>query len=169
MILLRNSDRALSETFSLILIAFLCVAAAILLVASVSGVITNLLQKPAFMSVQAIPYDTGTAHIIGLFDQEGDAVNLNGTAETAGVSIVSITLIDPAGTAWALHSQGALKGNAWQPGQLLFIYQSAGSYVYSDVSPGAAAADLPKGTYTIRVTDDKAHSLIEATTVTLVY
>jgi hypothetical protein len=165
-------DRALSETFSVVIIALLVLAASILLIASLTGVITNLLQKPALFSVQAIQYNASSdTHIIGLFHQQGDQVNLNGTSQTRGVSIVSLIIIAPDGSQYPISAASAtMARDSWGAGDLLYIYKSgSGSYVYSDAGPpGLSSASIsPTGTYTVKIIDDKAHTLLHALTVTI--
>ena len=86
-----TSERGLSETLSLVFMAILVAVAALLLVASLTGVISNLLLKPALFSVQVIQFNTspGGAHIIGVFHQQGDSVDLNGTSQKGGTAIVA--------------------------------------------------------------------------------
>ena len=167
--MMKRPERALSETFSIVIIALLVVVAAILLIASMTGVITNLLQKPALFSVQTVQYNTSAnAHIIGLFHQQGDPVNLNGTAQRSGTSIVSLSLIDRNGLSFTVSPDGPLQKDRWAPGDMLYIYSkdSGGSYVYSDAAP-TSAISLNAGTYTIKITDDKVHILINALPITI--
>jgi len=164
--MMTRPDRALSETFSVVIIALLVLAASILLLASLSGVITNMLQKPALFSVQAIQYNASSStRFIGLFHQQGDPVNLNGTPHTKGISIVSFTITDTAGT----HpiSPGPVTGDAWSPGEIIYIYTSGGgTYRFSDSLPPASVG-LSPGTYSVQVIDDKAHILLHTLPVTI--
>ena len=163
---MKRSDRALSETLAVVFMAMLVVVAALLLIASMTGVITNLLQKPALLSVQAFQYNTSSStHIIGVFHQQGDAVNLNGTAQTNGVSIVSLTITDTSGE-YPVNPEGTISHDAWRAGDLLYIYKSGGSYVYSDVAPTSAVV-VPAGTYTIKIFDNKVKVLLNALPVTI--
>jgi hypothetical protein len=165
---MKRSDRALSETFSVILMAMLVIIAALLLVASLTGVITNLLQKPAFLSVQAVQYNTSAnTHIIGLYHQQGDPVNLNGTTQAEGISIVSFVIIEPGGSQYPVDAATTIMvHDSWESGNLLYVYQSGGSYVFTDVMP-AGATTLPPGTYIIKITDNKAKVLLHALPVTI--
>lgn len=163
---MKRYDHALSETLAVVFMAMLVVVAALLLIASMTGVIANLLQKPALLSVQAFQYNTSSStHIIGIFHQQGDAVNLNGSSETQGVSLVSLTIIDTSGE-YPVNPAGTIIHDAWRPGDLLYIYQNGGSYVYSDVPP-ASAVVVPAGTYTIKIFDNKVKVLLNALTVTI--
>jgi hypothetical protein len=164
---MRRSEHALSETLSLVFIAMLVIVAATLLIASLTGVISHLLQKPALLSVQVLPYDTGNGnHIIGVFHQQGDAVDLNGTSQSGGSSIVSLTLTDPGGNSYPVSPDTTMSHNAtpWEPGDMLYIYQNGG-YVFSDVVP--AGPTLAPGTYTVKVIDDKINVILSALTVTI--
>jgi hypothetical protein len=164
---MKRSDRALSETLAVVFMAMLVVVAALLLIASMTGVIANLLQKPALLSAQVIQFNDNGARIIGVFHQQGDAVNLNGTAQTNGVSIVSITIIDTSGEYPV--NPGTITHDAWRPGELLYIYKNGGgSYVYTDVPP-VGATSLPLGTYTIKIIDNKVNVLLHALPVTIQY
>lgn len=165
---MHHPDRALSETVSVAIICILMVAAAALLVASMTGVITNMLQKPALMSLRVDQFNTSSGdHIISIYNQQGDEVNLNGTSQTGGVSIVSLGIIDPAGSQSVIRNATLLTDDDWDPGSWLFIYQSGGGYVYSDTPPAFSVGSLPAGTYTVKVTDDKAKLLLHALPVTI--
>jgi hypothetical protein len=163
-----RSDRALSETLSVVFMAMLVIIAALLLIASMTGVISNLLQKPALLSAQVLQYDTSDGHhIIGVFHQQGDAVDLNGTTQTGGTSIVSLTLIDPGGNSHTVSPDGSpLHTNQWEPGDMLYIYKSGSSYVYTDVAP-PSEPDLAQGTYMIKIIDNKVNVIINALPVTI--
>jgi len=161
---MKTHDRAISEGFSVIIICILVAVAAVLLTASLTGVITNMLQKPALFSVQAVPYNNGALNIVGIFHQEGDAVNLKGTTQSEGSSIVSMVLIDNTGTERPVKA-GTIRHDAWEPGNMLYIYQS-GDYWYTD-DVSTAAGILASGTYTVKITDDKAKVLIHTLSVTL--
>jgi len=166
--IMKRHDRAVSETFSVVIITLLVIAAAVLLVASLTGVITNLLQKPALFSVQTVQYETSGGTIIGLFHQEGDAVNLKGTTQTEGSSIVSMVFIDnTAGEEYPVMA-GTVQHDAWEPGTMLYIYSTDGiSYVYSDVAPILAASLTDGRTYTVKITDDNVHVLIHTLPITI--
>jgi hypothetical protein len=164
-----TSERGLSETLSLVFMVILVAVAALLLVASLTGVITNLLQKPALISVQVIQYNTSAgAHIIGVFHQQGDSVNMNGTSQSGGTSIVSFSLIDPTGLSFTDIPAGLLQKDRWGPGTMMYIYKSGGTYVYTDDPtsiPGGSG--LPTGTYTVKIIDTKVHVLLNALPVTI--
>jgi hypothetical protein len=166
--MMKRHDRALSETFSVVIIALLVVAAAILLVASLTGVITNLLQKPALFSVQGLEYDIGSdIHMIGLFHQQGDAVNLNGTAQKTGTGTVSLSIIDNTGSYPV--KPGLVSGSDWRPGTMIYVYQRiGGGYLFSDVAPGSGSVkNLDDGTYTVLIVDDKAQTLLHSLSITI--
>ena len=164
---MKRSDHALSETLAVVFMAMLVVVVALLLIASMTGVIAKLLQKPAILSVQALQYNDNGAHIIGVFHQQGDAVNLNGTAQTYGVSIVSLAIIDTTGTQLPV-TKGTIIHDAWRPGELLNIYRSGSSYMFTD-DPGSipGGSGLTPGTYTVKIIDDKVHALLDALPVTI--
>jgi hypothetical protein len=165
-----RSDCALSETLSVVFMAMLIIIAALFLIASMTGVISNLLQKPALLSAQVLQYDTSDGyHIIGVFHQQGDAVDLNGTTQTGGTSIVSLTLIDTAGLAYTVSpAVTTLQNNQWGPGDMLYIYKSGGSYVYTDDPTSIpSGSDLTLGTYTVKIIDNKVNVIIDALPVTI--
>ncbi|MEI7856007.1 MAG: hypothetical protein WCH85_00720 [Methanomicrobiales archaeon] len=164
-----QQERALSETMAVILIAILVIIAAVLITALLTGVMTKMLQKPALFAVQTTQFDTTDvvpAHIISLSHLQGDNVILNGTSQSDGVSIISLSLISPAGGTVPLRSLVSIKKSAWQPGDILYVYQSGGSYGFSDVAP-TGVASLAPGNWTIRIQDDKIHVLLHTLPVTI--
>jgi hypothetical protein len=168
--MMMRHDRALSETFSIVIICILIVIAAVLITASLTGVITNMLQKPALFSVQVVPYNSDDSYI-GVFHQEGDAVILNGTTQTKGVSIVSLVIASPDGSEHQINAvQATMVHDSWGPGDMLYIYSTdhGVSYVYSDADPGSSVSSLSlTGMYTVKITDDKMHVIIHTFPVTV--
>ena len=162
-------ENALSETMSIIFMAILIVVAALLLVASLTGVITNLLQKPAFLSVQVVSYTTSdNAHIIDVFNKQGDSVNLNGTSQKEGSSIVSLILINNGdGTEYPVGAAGPILHDDWGPGDHVYIYRNGGMYVFSDAIPVGTAGSIPTGSYTVKIIDNKVQVLLGALPVTI--
>jgi FlaG/FlaF family flagellin (archaellin) len=160
-------EQALSENFAVILMVILIVIATLLLIASLNGVMTKILQKPALISVQANQFDTTDGrHIIILYHQQGDPVILNGTSQTDGVSMISISL-SSSGGAEQLISLTPISTNAWHSGEMLYVYRSAGGrYGFSDVAP-VGVASLEPGTWTITIQDDKVHVLLHSLPVTI--
>lgn len=159
-------DRALSETFSVVIIALLVVAAAILLVASLTGVITNLLQKPALFSVHEVQYDTSSSnHLIGLFHQKGDSVNVKGTSHSTGITTISLTITEEDGHQFTVSPSGLFTDDNWSPGKMLYISYSGGSYLVTDVAP--VTGGLSAGSYTVKIIDDKAGILIHTLPITI--
>jgi hypothetical protein len=163
-------ERALSETMAHIFIAILVIIATLLIIALLTGVMTKMLQKPALFSVQANQFDTtdGMAHIISLFHQQGDPVNLNGTSQNDGVSIVSFSLDTPSDGVVRLRYLGtSMSKNAWHAGETLYIYKSVSGYGFSEIAPTGAAVDLGTGTWTINIQDDKVQVLLHSLSVTI--
>ena len=162
-------ERALSETMAMIFIVILVIIAAVLITALLTGVMTKMLQKPALLAVQANQFDTSDvvpAHIISISHQQGDPVILNGTSQSNGVSIISLSLTSPSGGTVQLRNLGSIKKTGWQPGDILYIYQSGGSYGFSDVAP-TGVASLAPGNWTIRIQDDKVHVLLHSLPITI--
>jgi hypothetical protein len=168
---MKRSDRALSETMAHLLIAMLAIAAVLILTASLTGVLTNLLQKSALFSVEARPYETSNGFdIISLYHQQGDPVNLNGTEQYDGISTVSITLNTPAGQQVPVRNSGAIRHSAWTPGNYLYIYRDGGgTYRFTDIAPGAGVvtSNLDTGDYTVIIMDDKVSVLLHSLPVTI--
>jgi hypothetical protein len=162
-------ESGLSETMSLIFMAMLVIIAAILLIASMTGVISNLLQKPALLSAQVIQYDApGNLHTIAVFHQQGDAVDLNGTSQTGGSSIVSLTLIDTGGLSYTVSPAVPIfQNNQWGPGDTLYIYWTGSAYRYTDDLTTVTPVSLPTGTYTVKIIDNKVNVIINALPVTI--
>lgn len=160
-------EQALSETLAVIFIGILVIIATVLLIGSLTGVITNMLQKPALLSVQANQFDTTEgAHIISLFHEQGDPVILNGTSQKKGVSIISFYLTKPDGTEFAVKNSKTLQESAWRPGDLLYIYQKDSRYWFSDIAPSGASSLAP-GTWTVKILDEKVKVLLHSLSVTI--
>lgn len=153
------NERALSDIIAQLLIVFLVVLVTLLIIASLTGVLTKMLQKPAFIVVTASPHNTSTGQVIVLYDKQGDLVNLNGTSQTAGSSEIAISLTKSPGSPVFVHNVTAMHARAWGPGQYLYIYPTAGSYGYTDTA-SSAAPDLPAGNYTIQIIDTRAQVLL---------
>jgi hypothetical protein len=163
-----HHERALSENIAILLIAFLVILVTLIIIASLTGVLTKFLQKPAFMAVTASQFETSDgAHIISLYHQQGDDVNLNGTSQKEGVSTISLSVVDTGGGPHMAYSAPSIIGDDWDPGTTIYLYQSGGRYVYSDVAPGVGVASLPPGTYTVIITDDRAKVMLHSLPVTI--
>ena len=165
-----HRDQALSETMGIILIAMLVILATVILIAALTGVMTNMLETPALITVKADQFDTTDgAHIIRLFHVQGDPVILNGTSQSNGVSIISLSLTAPSGGEDQLISLTAITDDGWRPGETLYIYQNAGgTYDFSDVSPPTGVAtSLAPGDWTVKIKDDKVLILLHSLPVTI--
>jgi hypothetical protein len=161
-------ERGLSDLVAQMLIAFLVVLVAILVIASSTGMLTKMMQKPAFITVIASPYETSTgSHIISLYHKQGDEVNLNGTAQTGGVSTISIALVNPAGNVITVSNATLLLDDDWDAGTVLYLYPAGGRYRYSDRPPGSGVPGFPAGTYQVLITDVKAQVLLHSLPVTI--
>ena len=165
---MNTPESALSETMSMIFMAILVIVAATLIIASMTGVISHLIQKPALLSAQVTQYDSGTYHTIAVFHQQGNAVNLNGTSQTGGSSIVSLTL-DTGGLSYPVSPKvPALGKNQWGPGDTLYIYKTgSGVYEYTDDPSGITGSLQPGSTYTVKILDNKVNVIINALPVTI--
>ena len=154
-----HHERGLSECVAQILIAFLVILVTLLIIGALTGIIPGLLQKSAFIAVAASPYETGPGtHIISLYHQQGDMVNLNGTSQTAGVSEVAIVIAPPSGSFVPVRSSTPpVHSAAWGPGQYLYIFWDDG-YYFADQPP--AGEDLAEGEYTIQIIDTKVNVLL---------
>jgi hypothetical protein len=158
-----QQEQALSETLAVVLIGMLVIIATVLLIASLTGVMTKMLNQPALIVVKADDVSiNGGIHAIRLSHLKGDAVNLNGTSQSEGVSIISFSLIEPVTNKVFPVTEDPLNKiskTAWRSGDTLYIYKSGSSYVFSDVAP--IAGDLGEGTsWTIIIQDDKVHVLL---------
>jgi len=153
-------ERGLSECVAQILIAFLVILVTLLIIGAMTGIIPGLLQKSALIAVTASSFDTGPGtHVILLYHQQGDLVNLNGTSQTDGVSEIAIMITPPSGPPVQVRPGTTIKSSAWGPGQYLVIYETApGTYQYSDLP--TAGTDIPGGDYTVQVIDTKVNVLL---------
>jgi hypothetical protein len=165
-----HPDRALTEFMALMLMAFLIILVTIIILGSFTGFFTKVLQKPALITVKAEQFDTSAGdHIIILSHLQGDAVNMNGTTQKNGVSIVSISLVDTGGTVVPVQKSASFTmGDAWSSGSKLYIYQNGGigKYAFSDAPP-AGGSNLPTGKYVVIINDDKAQVLLHSLPVTI--
>lgn len=160
-------EDALSETIAQILIAFLVILVTLLIIGALTGIIPGLLQKSAFIAVTASSFDTGPGtHVILLYHNQGDLVNLNGTSQTNGVSEIAIMLTPPSGSPVQVRNATPIKSAAWGPGQYLAIYETApGTYQYSDLP--TAGTNIPAGDYAVQVIDTKVNILLHTLKVTI--
>jgi len=162
-------EQALSETLAVVFIAILVIIATLLLIASLTGVMTKMLQKPALIVVQANQYNTTDGkHIISLFHQQGDPVILNGTSQSDGVSIISFSLIKPppSNEVVGVRSSTFIQKSAWRAGDTIYIYYDGSSYLVSDTVP-TVVTDLDSGTWTVKVIDNKVQVLLHTLPVTI--
>jgi hypothetical protein len=160
-----HHDRAISETMGHMLIAFLVIVIVLLVVASTSGFLTKFLQNPALLVVTAAPYDTTGGHIIRLHNEQGDAVNLNGTSQSGGSTEISITLSPPSGSPILVTRDPTfISTTPWGPGQDLFIFPVAGSYQFKSTTP---TSPLTAGDYTVQIIDARSKVLLHTLPVTI--
>jgi hypothetical protein len=163
-----HHEKALSDMVAQILIIFLVLVIALILIASVTGVLPKLLKKPAFLIVDGDQYDVSpTIHIISLSHKQGDPVNMKGTSQTGGKTLVYFNVTDKSGITYRVPNDGALHDDEWEAGQTMYLYLRGGNYVYSDVPPAAPGANLPADTYTVRIVDDEVQVLISTISVTI--
>ena len=141
-----HHERALSDIVAQLLIIFLIILVTLLIIASLSGVLTKFLQKPALIAVMADEIDTSYgADIIRLYHKQGDTVNLNGTSQRQGSSEIAILLTAGSGSPQRLRNLTPVQSNGWKPGDFLYIYRDgSGVYGYTETMPPAAPS-LPPG------------------------
>ena len=158
-----HNERGLSECVAQLLIAFLVILVALLIIAAMTGVLGNLLQKSALIAATASSQDTSpTTQIIVLYHKQGDMVNLNGTSQTAGSSEIALTLTGSSGSPFFVYNATPLHSAAWGPGQYLYIYETAPeTYWYSDLPP-VPGTSLTPGDYTVQIIDTKVNVLLHA-------
>ncbi|MDP3565119.1 MAG: hypothetical protein Q8R70_11590 [Methanoregula sp.] len=164
-------ERALSETLAVIFIAILVIIATLLLIASLTGVMTKMLQTPAFIVVKVDNVSIGGGQVIRLYHQQGDAVILNGTSQSDGVSIISFSLINPSNVVFPVAGDPSykMKKTPWRSGDTIYIYTDGTSYWVSDtISPIPPGIDkLDSGTWTVKIIDNKINGLLHALKVTI--
>ena len=163
---MEKHERALSEMVALIFIAILVVVATLLLIASLTGVVTTMLEKPAFIVVKADNVSIGGNQAIRLFHQQGDPVIVNGTSQTDGVSIISFSLTTPSNVVVEVKNSTLIHKSAWRAGDTLFIYWDGSSYWVSDTIPPVVTT-MEAGTWTVRVIDNKVKVLLHSLPVTI--
>ena len=161
-------EQALSETLAVVLIAMLVIIATVLLIASLTGVMTKMLQTPAFIVVKADNVSTVGGKVIRLYHLQGDAVILNGTSQSDGVSIISFSLINPSHVVFPVagNTSYKIKKTPWRAGDTIYIYYDGSSYLVSDTVP-PGVTDLVSGTWTVKVIDTKVNVLLHTLTVTI--
>lgn len=117
--------------------------------------------------MQAKQFNTTTGeHLIRLYHLQGDPVILNGTSQSDGVSIISLSLTTPSGGVIKLRNLTPIKNTPWRTGEMLYVYQESGMYGYSDFVP-TGATTLAPGTWNITIQDDKVQVLLHSLTVTI--
>lgn len=161
-----RSEHGLSETISLILIAFLVIVVALFITMALTGVIERSLQKPALAVVTATSFDaTGSGHyVIKLQHKEGNPVIVKGTTHSVGDSIVDITLVDDTGASHTLTRAGTFSTDSWSPGSSLYI--TADNTLTEDATSGTGFT-APSRTYTVKIIDTKPNVLLHSLDVTI--
>jgi hypothetical protein len=161
-------EHALSDMVAQMLIIFLVLVITLIIIASVTGVLPSLLKKPAFIVVVGDQYDISpTTHIISLLHKQGDPVNMKGTSQTGGKTLIYFNVTDKSGNTYRVPNDSALHDDEWGAGQVLYLYKSGGNYVYSDTAPTAVGSNLPADTYTVKIIDDELQVLISTISVTI--
>jgi len=165
-------ERGLSELLAELFIVILIIALAVIIIGTVTGIIPRLLEQPVLLSVKADAATTSAgADVITLFHQQGNAVNLNGSAQTAGVSPVSFTLTTPTDVLVNVRSSPSIINDAWRPGGRVYIYQVGGYYFVTDdpdfldgLGPGI---DVPSGSWEVNLIDARVHLLLHKHPITI--
>jgi len=157
-----RSEHGLSETISLILIAFLVIVVALFITMALTGVIERSLQKPALAVVTATPVDAGSgSYYIKLQHKEGNPVIVQGSpSHSKGDSIVRIILVESDGTS---HTPTVTTtAESWSPGTSLYITDLN---TITDASPSGSFTT--GNSYTVKIIDTKPNVLLHSLDVTI--
>lgn len=161
--IMTQSEHALSEIVSVILIAFLVIVVALFITMALTGVLTKMLNTPALVVVTASPITTSAGtHIIQLNHKEGNPVMVKGTPYAKGDSIIEIVLVDESGS-YSLAGTGMTR-ESWGPGNYLYIVSSGtGGYELTETPTGT----IGSGDYKIRIIDTKTNVLLHTLNATI--
>jgi PKD repeat protein len=167
-----QTDRAISESISVILIICLLLIAAILCWSFFFGY-QSLLKKNINIAESAEDISTSVnAHAIRLLHQNGDTGSLNATG-SQNYHPVKFTLISPSGAVVFATPSPLITDRVWQPGDSVYLYRdSTGFHVIDNLTKRIAAIsvygpliDLEKGIWTIKTIDDTVPVVINSVTV----
>lgn len=163
----KDDEKGLSELLAETFIIILSIVLVVIIVGAVTGIIPKMLQQSAFLAAKADFHTTaGGAEVISLFHQQGFAVSLNGSAQAGGITPVTFTLTTPDGVLVSVRSSPAITGDAWRPGDTVFIYQDGGRFFVTDdvawmdgQGPGIAVPDADKP-WGVNVIDTRTNILL---------
>lgn len=156
-----------------IFIVLLIIALAVLITGMITGIIPKMLERTALLSAKAdVVTTTNGYHVIGLLNQQGNAVNLNGSAQTGGMAPVSFTLADPDNILVSVQSAPTVTGDAWKPGGRVYIYWSGGRFYVTDdvswVNAQVVNIGIPvSGSWSVNIIDNRVNLLLHKLPVTI--
>lgn len=166
-------EKGLSEIIAEILIVILIVALTVIIIGAVTGIIPKMLERTALISVKAdVVTTTSGYHVIGLLNQQGNAVNLNGTSQTAGTAPVSFTLTDPGDLLISVQNSPSITGDAWRPGSRVYVYWSGGRFYVTDdldwLNAQVTNIGIPvSGSWSVNIIDNRVSFLLQKLSVTI--
>lgn len=167
-----SDEKGLSELLAEIFIVILIIALAVIIIGTVTGIIPKMLERPALLSAKASVVTTSSgADVISLLHQQGNPVNLNGSAQTAGISPVSFTLTTSTDIIVNVRNSSAIINDAWRPGTRVYLYQNGGRYFVTDdpdfLETQGAGIDIPSDSWSVNIIDTRVHLLLHKLPVTI--
>lgn len=166
------NEQGLSELLAEIFIVILIIALAVIIIGTVTGIIPKMLERPALLSAKTgVATTSSGAQVISLLNQQGNPVNLNGSAQAAGVSPVSFTLTTPTDILVNVRNSPGIINDAWRPGSRVYIYQVGGYYYVTDdpdfLEALGAGIGIPSGSWSVNLIDTRVHLLLQKLPVTI--
>jgi PKD repeat protein len=167
-----NSERALSDTISIILIICLLLVAAIIAWSFFYG-FEGLLKKNINIAESAYDFNTtANAHTILLFHKGGDRGLLNSTG-FQNLTPLKFTLVSPSGVVVSATPSPLIADPVWQPGDSIYLYRDSTGYHLIDnltkrvekITVYGPLVDLENGIWTIKTIDDSVPVTINSVSV----
>jgi PKD repeat protein len=167
-----TSDRAISDTVSIILIVCLLLIATIVAWSFFAG-FEGLLKNNLNIAESVHDFNTtANAHAILLFHQGGDRGLLNATG-VQSYHPLSFTLISPSGVVVSTTPSPLIADPVWRPGGSVYLYRDSTGYHLIDnvtkridkVTVYGPLVDLERGIWTIRTIDDSVPVTINSVSV----
>ena len=167
-------DRALAESYGLLLLIILIGIAAILILIVSGSFAMLLLQKPPVFAVQAkILVPVPGKSVISLYHMQGDPISLVCQSGPAGSPGVFVTLESPGGEKIPVTPSPVMTGRPWADGGTVTVYYDGSRFWDTDDFGAVVArngsggvAGIPPGIWIVYITDQQTRVVVNSLAVT---